>query len=304
MTMMTSIEVAQEKLARGMKELLHSDAWRSFLRFERAFHAYSWQNRLLLWMQNDQATYVAGFHTWRKLGRHVKRGEHGLMILAPLVGRAIESSTGRDEADGLRPMTQGEASEASVSDAAKDKRLYGFRTVTVFDVSQTQGQPLPELPIQPLRGKSLWYERLCEVCPFSILEVDDLGGANGTYCVSTGQIEIVRSLDSLHKAKTLVHEWAHGLLHSDGDGRTRSREVKELEAESVAFVVCDALGIDTSAYSFGYLASWNGKEAMARMAVCGPRISEASDAVLRTLWGDVICSEARSERVEGLASGN
>lgn len=279
---MTSIQAAQEKLEQGMIKLLQTQAWRSFLRFERAFSIYSWHNRLLLWAQNDKATYVAGFHTWRKLGRQVKRGEHGLMILAPLVSRAGTKDDQREQTKPTAQGTSGAAKETGI--LVTDKPLYGFRTVTVFDVTQTTGQRLPSMPtMDRLQGSSPWYERLCQVCPFPIVEASDLGGANGTYRARNGQIEILQGLDSAHKAKTLVHEWAHGLLHSDAIGRAQPREVKELEAESTAFVVCDALGLDTSAYSFSYLASWQGQEARERLIDCGPRIAKAAAVMLDAL---------------------
>ena len=257
---------AVAKLEAGLHNLLQSDNWRSYLSMHKHFHNYSWNNKLLIWVQMPEATRVAGFQTWKKLKRYVNKGAKGIAILAPII-------TSKDKEDCLPDEEE-----------TKEKLLVGFRIVHVFDVSQTSGEPLPDIGIHRLEGNSDIYERMLAVCPFPVQEIEDLNGANGMIEYTSQQISVLASLSSAHKAKTLAHEWAHGLLHvTDPEGKQLSRDVKELEAESTAFIVCDTLGLDTSGYSFGYLVNWNGDDAVDNLKQSLTRIQKAADRILQSL---------------------
>lgn len=254
---------AVAKLEAGLQSLLNSSNWRSYLSAMNLFHDYSWNNTLLIWAQMPTSTRVAGFNTWKKLGRFVKKGEKGIAILAPLVVKKKDEET------------------ILLDESDNEKVLVGFKVVHVFDVSQTEGAPLPEVKINQLEGDGDLYQQMLSICPFPIVESDDLGGANGKIERANQTISILSSLSNAHKAKTLAHEWAHGLLHvTDPTGMKLTREIRELEAESTAFIVCDALGLDTSEYTFGYLADWNGDDAIANLRKSAGRIQQAADQIL------------------------
>jgi antirestriction protein ArdC len=252
------VQEAMSRLEQGLEQLLSEDAWKQYLQCQSRFHTYSFQNTLLILLQCPNATRIAGFQTWKTMGRHVRKGEQGMMILAPLLAKTSETTT--------------------------ERSLVGFRTVYVFDVSQTEGKPLPEVSVPRLEGDATDWPRLRDACPYPITEMSDLNGANGCFHVATERISLLESLEERHKAKTLIHEWAHGLLHATPDeDRVEASEVQELEAESVAFVVADALGWDTSSYSFGYIATWSGKDASDQVKRSGGRIQKAANRILQSL---------------------
>ncbi|SDW97747.1 protein of unknown function [Alicyclobacillus hesperidum] len=270
------VKAAMERLEQGLETLLNSDEWRKFLQFQAMFHRYSFANTLLIMNQNHDATFVAGYNRWKELGRYVKKGERGIEIFAPLFRKARKANT--EEHD--------QESEETVEKHNTDKKraLYGYRVVYVFDVSQTDGEPLPSVERPKiLVGESDLYAKLQQACPFPVDEVRSLGGANGEFNLRTHQIEIVHSLPKTHKAKTLIHEWAHGLLHTTGLLTSANKPWMELEAESTAFVVAHALGLNTSDYSFGYIAGWSGKDALSTLKACGTRIQQAADSILMAL---------------------
>ncbi|MCF8568411.1 ImmA/IrrE family metallo-endopeptidase [Alicyclobacillus tolerans] len=158
--------------------------------------------------------------------------------------------------------------------------MFGFRPVYIFDVAQTDGEPIPAVDSPAvMNGHTGWYESLREACPFPICEVPaGEDGVLGSFSHRTRSIEIVERLPEAQKTKVLIHEWAHGLLHSLTD--RPDRETRELEAESTAFVVASALGFDTADYSFGYIVGWRGEEAVKTLKACGTRIQRAADAIL------------------------
>jgi hypothetical protein len=254
---------ALEILRQGVHDLLTSDGWRRALAFRQRFHAYSFFNTSLILAQRPDARLVAGYRAWQKSGRQVRRGERGLAILAPLLRRD------RDDPD--------------------RQVLTGFRTVRVFDVSQTDGEPIPLTPrptplldthegLQRLRDHD---QRLLAWCASEGITVTfDLWHphALGAYRARECQIALRPGLSHLQAFKTLVHEVAHHLLHQGPD----ERHTAELEAESTAFLVCHALGIDASSYSFVYLAGWSDGDLEALLAA-GDRASKAATTILTAL---------------------
>jgi antirestriction protein ArdC len=231
-----------DKLERGFQQVQDSDEYRSYLRTVSRFHKYSISNTMLIWVQRPDATHVAGFHTWLSLGRHVRKGEKGIRIFAPMPYRKTVSAV--DEATGV----------------TEEEEIQGlrFRAVSVFDIAQTDGDDLPEPPVTPLSGDdtSLW-ESLMAVTQSERLTINrrperDAGGANGWYDRVAREIWIEPVLSLVMSAKTLCHEIAHHYAeHID------TRQEHETIAESVAYIVLGHFGIEAGDYSFGYLASWS-----------------------------------------------
>lgn len=262
-------------LAEGVTRLTESGEWRAWLDVQRRFHRYSWGNTLLIALQQPAATQVAGFHAWLRLGRHVRKGEKGIAILAPVVHRARV----KDEETG---------DEAIVTGAPR-----AFRIAHVFDVAQTEGEDLPAVPVSKLEGEDPdgLYDQLLSVASslgFTVEEDFLEGGVNGDCDHAKCHIRIEVRNDPRQQVKTLAHELAHAILHRDRDDLSRERA--ELEAESVAYIVTATLGIDSSAYSFGYMATWSGggEEARRALSESAQRIQKAAH---RILDGDCASSE-------------
>ena len=255
---------ALERLAQGVAALITSRAWQAYLDTARRFHNYSFANILLIRAQVPEATRVAGFQAWKALGRTVRRGEHAIWILAPLTRRL--------------------AAEEEDDPAEKVRVIMGFRAVSVFDVSQTDGEPLAELPCHRLSGDDPTgsYDRLRRFAHglgYTVEEDYLPGEMNGDCNFALRRLRIEVRNDELQQAKSLAHELGHVLLH---DGFPDSRELAELEAESVAYLVCDGLGVDSSSYSFGYVANWagGGDGALAGIKASGRRVQSAARQIL------------------------
>jgi len=224
---------ALDKLAALLDEG-HSDQLTALLKTMARFHKYSWHNVCLIASQCPAATRVAGFQTWRTMGRFVRKGEKGIAIMAPIIGRR------EAEADGDNART-----------------VRGFRAAYVFDVEQTDGEPLAE-PGEATGDPGTRTASLREAIVergITLECVDDLGGALGTS--SGGCIRILKGLSPATEFTTLVHEYAHELLHR-ADARPASRDTRELEAEAVAFVVGGAVGLNTSDASRDYIHLYRG----------------------------------------------
>lgn len=275
------VKEALERLEEGLGALLDTEEWKRYLAFQGQFHSYSFHNTLLIFLQKPDATMVAGFHRWKAMGRFVRKGERGISILAPMFHTKPEDEV---LSELVLHKTKGETGR---------KTLFGFRPVYVFDVEQTDGEPIPNVDTPVIMyGHTGWYESLRETCPFPICEVPDgEDGVLGSFRHRTQSIEIVETLPEAQKTKVLIHEWAHGILHGLSD--RPERETRELEAESTAFVVASALGFDTADYSFGYIAGWRGEEAVKTLKACGTRIQKAADTILTALQPQqVIAKEA------------
>lgn len=227
---------ALDKLTKGIEQLLNSGDWHKYLQTQAKFHRYSFNNCLLILMQRPDAAQVAGFNAWKQMGRNVKKGEKGISILAPLV-RSVESS----------------------EDGSTERTLSGFRTVAVFDIEQTEGDPLPEV-CHSLQGDDQGLFNLLQAFATNIgipVNVRELA-VNGFCRYDQGkpiEIAINEKLAPLHKAKSLAHELAHALAHNPKEYGEHRGDM-ELEAESTAYVILNHFGLDSAAYSFGYVADW------------------------------------------------
>ena len=252
-------------LHQGVTDLMTSDGWKRALEFRQRFHNYSYLNTLLILAQRPNATLVAGYRTWQASNRYVRKGEKGIAILAPLLVRDP------DDHDQLN--------------------LVGFKTVYVFDLAQTEGEPIPQredprllvdTPEDRTKLSGLHF-RLAMLCASHGVKVSwdfQHEHALGVYRPAEKHIAIRPGLSHTQAFKTLCHETAHMLLHTGSE----RRDSAELEAETTAYLVSHALGIDTSTYSFAYLASWT--NSLEDLIQAGDRASKAADQILQQLTTD------------------
>ena len=249
-------------IEQGVKNVYSSESFKQYLSCLSKFHSYSLNNTLLILSQKPEASLVAGYHAWQtNFNRHVNKGEKGLMILAPVTTKEDRLMNKHDE--------NGNVILDEAGNPIQEMRVVNlthFKTTTVFDISQTSGDPLPSL-VHDLTGSSNEVKAIIQtiqsVCAIPIefkTETEDLSfmtGAKGYYSPRKDKIVINKDLEDLQTAKTLIHEYAHSILHKETD-KTQSQ--REIEAESLAFVICDHFGINTSEYSFGYIASYANKD--------------------------------------------
>ena len=253
-----------DKLEEGLKELFESEKYKSYLSTMSKFHNYSFNNTLLIAMQKPEATLVAGFKAWQKnFNRHVNKGEKGIRILAPAPYKI------KEERDKLDPVT-GEVildKDGMPQTEEVEIKIPAFRAVSVFDVSQTDGEPLPELEAKELLSTVEGYEdfinAITYVAPAPIGFEDIPGDSKGYFNIEENRIAVQEGMSESQTLKTMVHETAHSILHNKEVNKedilapAKDRNTKEVEAESIAFTVCNHFGIDTSDYSFGYIAGWS-----------------------------------------------
>ena len=253
-----------ERLENGVRDLYASGRYADYLSAMSKFHHYSFGNALLILFQCPHATNVAGYGTWKKLGRQVKKGEQGIQILAPCGFRAVLE---REKIDPQTGQTVYGPDGQPLTEKVKISPNR-FRITYVFDLSQTEGRELPAI-VSDLDGDvenyTSIYERLAALSPLPVQQEDFPRSAKGYTSFVENRIVIKPGMSQRQTIKTLVHEIAHAKLHKPADllieETAKQRRQKEVEAESVAFVVCQHFGLDTSEYSFGYVAGWSrGKE--------------------------------------------
>lgn len=258
-----------DRLEQGITELFESERYKEYLRVMSKFHNYSFNNTLLIAMQKPDASLVAGFSSWKNnFGRNVMKGEKGIKIIAPspfTVKQEVEKTdpqTGKPVIgkDG-KPVTE-----------EKEIKVPAYKVVSVFDVSQTEGRELPDIAVNELTGDvdrfKDFFAALEQVSPVPVGFEKIEGGAHGYYHLEEKRIAIDEGMSDLQTLKTAIHEIAHAKLHDIDLNAPKEeqkprvdRRTREVEAESVAYTVCQHYGLDTSDYSFGYVAGWSsGKE--------------------------------------------
>ena len=258
-----------DRLEQGITELFESERYKEYLRVMSKFHNYSFNNTLLIAMQKPDASLVAGFSSWKNnFGRNVMKGEKGIKIIAPspfTVKQEVEKTdpqTGKPVIgkDG-KPVTE-----------EKEIKVPAYKVVSVFDVSQTEGRELPDIAVDELTGDvdrfKDFFAALEQASPVPIGFEKIEGGAHGYYHLEEKRIAIDEGMSDLQTIKTAIHEIAHAKLHDIDLNAPKEeqkprvdRRTREVEAESVAYTVCQHYGLDTSDYSFGYVAGWSsGKE--------------------------------------------
>ena len=297
-----------DKLEQGIKELFESERFKEYLRTMSKFYNYSFNNTLLIAMQKPEATYVAGYTSWqRNFDRQVMKGEKGIKILAPAPYKTQEE---REKVD---PVTQKPvigADGKAVTETVEVLRP-AFKVVSVFDVSQTDGKELPDIIVDELKGTvenyEAFFDALKQESPVPICFEDIPGGAKGFFSPVESRIAIQEDKSEIQTVKTAIHEIAHAKLHAvKPDEKTtpedkKDRHTKEVEAESVAYTVCQRYGIETSDYSFGYIAGWSsGKEtkelksSLDTIRKTAAEMIEGIDAKLKVLLAEKAQSEEKA----------
>lgn len=263
----SKLDTIMKALEEGVEKVFTSEQYQMYLQTMAKFHNYSFNNTLLIAMQRPDATLLAGYQTWqKKFQRHVKRGEKGIKIIAPVPvkeKRQVEKID--EETQEIVIGIDGQPETETV-----ERILPRFRVTTVFDVSQTEGEPLPTLEVNELVGDVFIYEDFMKgleeisPVPFQFQEIDS--GAKGYYSNAEKLVAIQTGMSQAQTMKTAVHETAHAILHDrdvmEENGITKDRMTKEVESESVAYVVCNHFGLDTSDYSFNYVAGWSSDKEM------------------------------------------
>lgn len=296
------IKEITEKLEQGVKELFESEKYKVFLHTMSKFHNYSLNNTMLIAMQKPDATLVAGYTAWQHdHERHVMKGEKGIRIFAPAPYKV------KVEQDKIDPVTNKPVLDEHnnpVKEVVEIKKP-AFKLVSVFDVSQTEGKDIPSLGVDELLGDVEDYvhffdalERSCPV-PIGFEQIE--GGAKGYYHQTECRIAINEGMSEVQNVKTLIHEMAHQKLHAveniDKDLKL-SRSAKEVEAESIAYVICQHYGIDTAEYSFAYLAGWSADKDTPELKASLDRIRKASNEMINEIDGHIaeINLELQSEQ--------
>jgi hypothetical protein len=255
-----AIEELSQSLERG-----HSETLRSYLAAIGRFHRYSLRNVMLIASQKPTATHVAGFHAWHKLGRFVKEGEKGILILAPIVRRKNQSAE------------QSETDESSTA--------VGFRAAYVFDISQTDGQELPEIGTvtgDPSKYRKRFAKFIAErgiALEYSL----DIAPARGTS--AGGKITLLPGQSAAEEFATLAHEVAHEMMHRDERRKNTTKRLRETEAEAVSFVVCSAISLETGSAAQDYIQLYEGDAKILTESL--ERIQQTATSIL-----DAICAEA------------
>lgn len=255
-------ENALTRLAEALEQG-RSEALTAYLSVMSRFHRYSWGNSLMIYGQNPDATHVAGFHAWRRLGRFVRKGEKGIVILAPMVHRRkTETAFTEDE----------------------QARLFGFRAAHVFDISQTDGEPLPEFT--RVQGDPQFYTgRLVEFVASRAIALEYSDTISPAWGMSHGgKITLRPGMEPAEAFAVLAHEMAHELLHKKERRAQTTHVIRETEAEAVAFVVCSGIGLDANTASRDYIQLHaGGKETLAESLAI---IQETSALILQALRPD------------------
>lgn len=259
------IKEITDKLEKGIGDLFESDRYMRYLKVMSKLHNYSFNNSLLIAMQRPDATMVAGYTSWKvNFHRNVNKGEKGIKILAPApykINKDIEK---------IDPLTQKPILGKDGKPIKERVQVIvpAFKVTTVFDVSQTSGEKIPEIATE-LKGDVKEYDQFYEAIkrmspvPIEFKQIRD--GANGYYHLQDKKIAIREGMSQIQNIKTAIHELSHAMLHDKDNGIEKENlpdsRTREVEAESIAYTVCQHYGIDTSEYSFGYIAGWSsGKE--------------------------------------------
>jgi len=279
------VAALHEQITEGVAALVESEAWKAMLDAAARFHRYSLNNLLLIGMQAPTATRVAGFSTWRSLGRQVRKGERGIAILAPCTYRTTKAADGEAAGD-TAAVTAGE--KDSAGEGRPGRQVRGFRRAYVFDVAQTDGEPLAEVAPMLLSGEApagLWdaLERQVEVRGYTV-ERGPCGMANGWTDPTSNTVRVRADVDDAQAVKTLAHELAHIECGHVTDLPTYAmcRGRCEIEAESVAYILSADAGLPTDGYSFAYIASWaEGDPALVRQAA--ETVTKAARTILTAL---------------------
>lgn len=272
------IQEITEKLEQGVSELFSSQRYAEYLATMAKFHNYSLNNIILIIMQRPDATQVAGYNSWlTNFKRQVKRGEKAIKILAPIAHKTTREVKAIDK-DG--------------NEEVKDKTYMWntYRIVNVFDIAQTDGEPLPDVVhdlTENVNGYAELLKRIESTSPVKVeYQTDEefgRDGAKGYYSANENKIGFRKGMPEAQTVKTLVHEIAHAMLYDDDKAAGRDRTEREVEAESIAYAVCQRYGIDTSDYSFGYIAEWSHSKEMTELKTALNLIKTTATSIIESI---------------------
>ena len=279
-----------DRLEQGITELFDSERYKEYLRVMSKFHNYSFNNTLLIAMQKPDASLVAGFSAWKNnFGRNVMKGQKGIKIIAPSPFKI------RQEVEKIDPHTQKPiiGKDGKPVTEEKEIKIPAYKAVSVFDVSQTEGKELPDIAVDELTGDVDRYKdffaALEKTSPVPIAFENIEGGSHGYYHLEDKRIAINEGMSELQTLKTAIHEIAHAKLHdidlnAPKDEQPRvDRRTREVEAESVAYTVCQHYGLDTSDYSFGYVAGWSSGRELSELKSSLETIRSAAAEIINSI---------------------
>ena len=282
-----------DRLEQGITELFDSERYKEYLQVMSKFHNYSFNNTLLIAMQKPDASLIAGFNAWKNnFGRNVMRGEKGIRILAPSPYKIRQEVEKKDPQTGKtvigkdgKPVTE-----------TKEIQIPAYKVVAVFDVSQTEGRELPSLSANELTGDVEKYEDFFSALektspvPMGFEKIE--GSAHGYYHLEEKRIAIDEGMSELQNLKTAIHEIAHAKLHDidlnapqEVQGERPDRRTREVQAESIAYTVCQHYGLDTSDYSFGYVAGWSSGRELAELKTSLETIRATAAEIINSIDG-------------------
>ena len=280
-----------DRLEQGIAELFDSERYREYLKVMSKFHNYSFHNTLLIAMQKPDASLVAGFSAWKNnFERNVMKGQKGIKIIAPSPYKI------KQEMQKIDPHTQKPIIGKDGKPVTEEKEITipAYKVVSVFDVSQTEGKELPDIAVDELTGDVDRYKdffaALEKTSPVPIAFEEIVGGSHGYYHLEDKRIAINEGMSELQTLKTAIHEIAHAKLHDidlnapkDEQQPRVDRRTREVEAESVAYTVCQHYGLDTSDYSFGYVAGWSSGRELSELKSSLETIRSAAAEIINSI---------------------
>ena len=293
-----------DRLEQGITELFDSERYKEYLRVMSKFHNYSFNNTLLIAMQKPDASLIAGFSAWKNnFGRNVMKGQKGIKILAPSPFKI------KKEMEKIDPQTQKVIIGKDGKPVTEEKEITipAFKVVSVFDVSQTEGKEIPDIAVNMLTGDVEHYKEvfaaLEKTSPVPVGFEKIEGGAHGYYHLEDKRIALDEGMSELQTLKTLIHEIAHAKLHDidlnapleDLENRP-DRRTREVQAESIAYTVCQHYGLDTSDYSFGYVAGWSAGRELAELKSSLETIRSAAAEIINSIDGHI--AELQKEQAQ------
>ena len=297
------VQELTDKLKQGLQDLFNSDSYRNYLSTMSKFHNYSFNNTLLIAMQKPDATLVAGYKALQKnFERHVNKGEKAIRILAPAPYKI------KEERDKIDPVTQELLLDKDGNPQKEEVEITipAFRAVSVFDVAQTDGKPIPELAAKELLSDVEGYQdmiRAVEAISPVPIELEEIAGdSKGYYDSEAKRIAVQENMSESQTLKTMIHEVAHSKLHSkeveQDEQMRKDRNTKEVEAESVAYTVCQHFGIDTSDYSFGHIAGWSSGRDTKELRASMDTIRKTASELITGIEGQLHLLELEKEVVQ------
>jgi len=292
-----------KRIDEGVKAVFQSEKYKEYLKFASKFTDYSARNTLLINLQRPDATLVAAYGKWKQLGRQVERGQTGIEILAPVAYKTNQVlETERPAVDEFGNQLYNPDGTEKMETVTNPVTGLAFKKVYVFDVSQTSGKELPE-PVTELTGdidsarKEAVFAALKKVTGIDIEFKDIKGGAKGYYSATNNEIVIKSGMSDAQTLKTAFHEAAHNLLHDPAKDIVTNkspRNEKEVQAESVAFMVAEKFGIDTSEYSFPYIASWSDGKQLEQLKNALQEIQEAAKKISSAIESELLKLQKRN----------